>query len=113
MISSYLSNCPSSLSRSTINCHPHSVSLSTSHFPLEDPPQGPLSRLFAHRAIGQIPPVLSRMHVPHPWHRSLHTPCSSVTPKKLVLTTGRTDFVRYFSATYWTPAPQAIDRITS
>src|SRR3990172_1147963 len=53
MISSYLSNCPSSLSRSTINCHPHSVSLSTSHFPFEDPPQGPLSRLFAHRAMGQ------------------------------------------------------------
>src|SRR5512136_1857296 len=66
MISSYLSNCPSSLSRSTINCQPQSVSLSTSHFPFEDPPQGPLSRLFAHRAIGQIPPVICNTHSPHP-----------------------------------------------
>jgi len=47
---------------------------------LGDPPQGPLSKLFEQRAIGQMPPNVSSTQSPHPAQRSTQTPCSAVAP---------------------------------
>jgi len=74
---------------------------------------GVCAAFFAQRATGHTPPVRCRMHSPHPWQRSLHTPCSSVTPRKVVLIAGSTSIFGYFSATYWMPAPHAIETMTS
>src|SRR5512137_2235149 len=113
-ISMYLSSMFISFIFCTISCQTQGTSLLISHEPPTcEPPQGPLKRLFAHRATGQSPRVLSRTQLPHPWHISFQTPCSSEEPKKVVLTAGTTYLFRYISATVWTPQPQAIEMAIS
>ncbi|MCJ7733627.1 MAG: hydrogenase iron-sulfur subunit, partial [Anaerolineales bacterium] len=47
-----------------------------SQWPPSDPPQGPFSRDFEQRAMGQIPPVKPSMQSPQAAQRSSQMPCS-------------------------------------
>ena len=62
----------------------------TSQLPPREPPQGPLSRLLAQRATGQMLPVKESMQSPQPWHFSRQMPGSSKAPKKVVFNAGKT-----------------------
>src|SRR3989338_1290631 len=78
------------------------------------PPQGPFKRPLGQSVIGQMPPVISRMHSPQAEQRSKKLPCASITPIHMVLQPGMTVCSRRsFSLMDWAPKPQAKDNITS
>src|SRR4030067_37589 len=53
--------------------HAQSTSRFNSHFLFAEPPHGPFNMLFAHLAIGQMPPVVWMMQFPQPTQFSDHT----------------------------------------
>ena len=65
-----------------------SLSGLTSHFPFFCPPQGPLTRLLAHRVMGHTPPVEPSTQSPHILQYSLNIPTRSIWPKNKVLLAG-------------------------
>src|SRR3989339_1391249 len=93
--------------------HTQGVSCETSHFPFCEPPHGPFKRLFAHRLTGHSPPVVARIQLPQPAHRSQKTPCSVGPPINVVFKPGNILIFGNFSAMYCTPTPQAIERTAS
>src|SRR4030043_2272348 len=94
--------------REYICCHAHGVSFETSHIPSRDPPQGPLIRPLAHLVTGQIPPVLSRTHLPHSEHLSSNTLSLVILARNRLSFAGKTGLSSYNSTAVWVPAPQDI-----
>src|SRR4030042_2113224 len=90
-----------------------STSRLTSHFLSDEPPQGPLSMLFAHLEMGHMPPVVCMMQSPQPTHFSDHTPCSSGTPKMPVFSPGNVRCEGYISPIVCAPNEQAMERVMS
>src|SRR4030042_970300 len=92
-----------------MSCQAQSVSRLISHFPCEEPPQGPFNNCLAQRAIGHIPAVFSRRQSPQAWQRSSHTPCATVSPMNLVFTPGNICFAGKWRASVCTPPPEEGD----
>src|SRR4030043_892549 len=94
--------------REYISCHAHGVSFETSHSPSRDPPQGPLTRPLAHLVMGQIPPVLSSIHLPQSEHLSSNTLSLVILARNKLSLAGKTGLSSYNSTAVWGPPPQDI-----